>query len=80
MERIKAAGVGLGRIASLLEEDARREKPCTHAGAIAVNKDCALSGGCDIDEERRGLFAQRWGVPVYSDAAEMIREQNRKSS
>jgi len=76
MEKIKAAIVGLGRIASLLEEDARREKPCTHAGAITANTDCALSGGCDIDEERRGLFAQRWDVPVYSDAAEMIREQN----
>jgi len=76
MEKIKAAVIGLGRIASLLEEDARREKPCTHAGAIAANSDCALSGGYDLDEERRGLFAKRWGVPVYSDAAEMIREQN----
>jgi len=75
-EKIKAAIIGLGRIASLLEEDARREKPCTHAGAIAANADCALSGGCDLNEERRGLFAQRWGVPVYSDAEEMIREQN----
>jgi len=75
-KKIKAVIVGLGRIASLLEEDARREKPCTHAGAIAANTDCMLAGGCDIDEERRGLFAQRWGVPAYSDAAEMIREQS----
>jgi len=76
MNKIKAAIVGLGRIASLLEEDARREKPCTHAGAIAANADCVLAGGCDIDEERRGLFATRWHVPVYSSAEEMIREQN----
>jgi len=76
MEKIKAVIIGLGRIASLLEEDSRREKPCTHAGAIAANPDCVLAGGCDIEEERRRLFAEKWHVPVYSDAGEMLREQN----
>ena len=73
MEKITAAIVGLGRIASLLEEDSLREKPCTHAGAIAANPECVLVAGCDIDEERRSLFAQKWQVPVYADAAEMLR-------
>jgi predicted dehydrogenase len=73
MGQIKAAIVGLGRIASLLEEDSLREKPCTHAGALAANPDCILAAGCDIDEERRRLFAEKWQVPVYADAAEMIR-------
>jgi predicted dehydrogenase len=73
MEKISAAIVGLGRIASLLEEDSLREKPCTHAGAISASPDCALVAGCDIDEERRGLFARKWRVPVYADAAEMLR-------
>ena len=76
MEKVKAAIIGLGRITSLLEEDPRREKPCTHAGAITANPECALAGGCDKDEERRELFAKRWGVPVYADAAEMIRILN----
>jgi len=73
MEKIKAGIVGLGRIASLLEEDSLREKPCTHAGAIVSNNDCVLACGCDIDEERRRLFAEKWQVPVYADAAEMLR-------
>jgi predicted dehydrogenase len=73
MEHIKAAIIGLGRIASLLEEDSLREKPCTHAGALAANPDCVLAAGCDIDGERRRLFAEKWQVPVYADAAEMIR-------
>jgi predicted dehydrogenase len=73
MQKTNAAIVGLGRIASLLEEDSLREKPCTHAGAITANADCGLVAGCDIDEERRGLFAQKWRVPVYGDAAEMLR-------
>jgi predicted dehydrogenase len=73
MEKINAAIIGLGRIASLLEEDSLREKPCTHAGALAANPDCILAAGCDIDEERRRLFAEKWQVPVYADTAEMLR-------
>ncbi|MDR2245489.1 MAG: Gfo/Idh/MocA family oxidoreductase [Treponema sp.] len=74
MEPIKTAIVGLGRIASLLEDDSLREKPCTHAGAVLANPDCALVAGADIDSARRGLFAERWRVPVYADAAGMLRE------
>jgi predicted dehydrogenase len=73
MEKITCAIVGLGRIASLLEDDTLREKPCTHAGAIAANGDCTLAAGCDIYAERRRLFAEKWQAPVYDDAAEMIR-------
>jgi len=72
MEKIKAAIIGLGRIASFLEEDSLREKPCTHAGAITANKDCELVAGCDIDLKRRSLFAQKWKVPIYLDAVEMM--------
>jgi predicted dehydrogenase len=74
MEKIKAVVIGRGRIASLLEDDTLREKPCTHAGAIAANGDCILAAGCDIDEERRRLFSERWGCLVYSNAAVMLAE------
>ncbi|GHV05289.1 oxidoreductase [Spirochaetia bacterium] len=74
MEKIPAAIIGLGRIASLLEDDERREKPCTHAGAIAANSDCCLVAGADTDEDRRRLFAERRRVPVYADAAAMLAE------
>jgi predicted dehydrogenase len=73
LEKIIACIVGLGRIASLLEEDTLREKPCTHTGAITANEDCILAAGCDLEEERRRLFAEKWNVPVYPDAAEMLR-------
>jgi len=72
MEKIKAVIVGLGRIASLLEEDTLREKPCTHAGAITANGDCALVAGCDTDEERRASFSEKWQVPVFADATQML--------
>jgi predicted dehydrogenase len=72
VEKIPVAIIGLGRIASLLEDDALREKPCTHAGAAAANPDCSLVAGCDADPERRRLFAERWGAAVYADAGAML--------
>jgi hypothetical protein len=70
---IQTAIIGLGRIASLLEDDRLREKPCTHAGAITANPECRLAAGADTDPERRRLFAERWGCPVYADAETMLR-------
>jgi predicted dehydrogenase len=75
MKPVRAAIVGLGRIGSLLENDPRREKPCTHAGAIAGDRDCVLAAGADTDGERRRLFRETWGVPVYADAETMLEEQ-----
>jgi predicted dehydrogenase len=74
MNKIPIAIIGLGRIASLLEDDALREKPCTHAGAVNANPDCVLVGGFDINAERRELFASRWNCAVYDDAAKMLEE------
>jgi predicted dehydrogenase len=71
-EPVTVAIVGLGRIASLLEDDALREKPCTHAGAATANPDCTLVAGADISSDRRRLFAKRWNVPVYDSVDRML--------
>ena len=64
----RVAFIGLGRIASLLEDDPLREKPATHAGAVASRDDCMIVGGYDRAPERRTLFSRRWGAPVYASA------------
>jgi predicted dehydrogenase len=68
--------VGLGRIAGLLEDDALREKPCTHAGAICADGEFILAAGADTDETRRRIFSERWGregpLPVYACARTML--------
>jgi predicted dehydrogenase len=75
VEKLRCSIAGLGRIGCLLEEDRLREKPCTHAGAITRNRDCALAAGCDIDEGRRALFAKRWKCDrVFESLEEMLRE------
>ena len=72
---VRCAVIGLGRIASLLEGDPLREKPCTHTGAIVANRRCRLVGGADIAEDRRERFRNDWNChAVYADAARMIKE------
>lgn len=72
--QIRVAFVGLGRIASLLEDDPLREKPATHAGAAAANERCTIAGGTDTDNRRRELFRDRWNTAVFPSASEMIQE------
>ncbi|MCL2705235.1 MAG: Gfo/Idh/MocA family oxidoreductase [Spirochaetaceae bacterium] len=74
--KIKCAFIGLGRIASLLEDDPLREKPCTHAGAVKENPDTVISAGCDIKPKRRTLFAEKWNCPVFENPTEMIKVIN----
>lgn len=75
IDKKRVAIIGLGRIASLLENDALREKPCTHAGAFSANPDCVVVAGADIDAERRELFAKRWSANVYENAADMLKKE-----
>jgi predicted dehydrogenase len=64
---------GLGRIASLLENDSLREKPCTHAGAIADNGRLRLAAGCDTDGSRAETFAGTWkDARIFSDTGTML--------
>ncbi|MCP5515110.1 MAG: Gfo/Idh/MocA family oxidoreductase [Spirochaetales bacterium] len=72
VEKLRCSFIGLGRIASLLEDDPLREKPCTHAGAVSANPDCVITGGCDNVRERRDLFSGRWGCPVFDNPVEML--------
>ena len=75
---IRCALIGLGRIASSLEDDALREKPATHAGAIAANPHTELVGGFDIDLEARRQFASRWKLKeedLFDNAEDLLRQK-----
>jgi predicted dehydrogenase len=78
IEKISVCIIGLGRIASLLEDDPLREKPCTHAVSFSANPDCFIASGTDTNNERRNNFAARYNVPVYSDALEMLQKHECK--
>ncbi|MDR1301916.1 MAG: Gfo/Idh/MocA family oxidoreductase [Treponema sp.] len=72
MQRMPVALVGLGRIASLLEGDPLREKPCTHTGAVSANPETILVAGADQDPKPRQTFAETWECPVYAEAEKML--------
>lgn len=60
---------------SLLEHDALRSHPCTHAGFLARHPRTTLVAGCDLDAGRRARFSTDWGVPasrVYADYRELL--------
>ncbi|EMF79968.1 oxidoreductase, NAD-binding domain protein [Leptospira weilii serovar Topaz str. LT2116] len=58
--------IGLGRIASLLEKDSLRNRPCTHAGTFFSpwgKKKFFLVGAIDPSEDRRNRFCKDWNIP-----------------
>lgn len=76
-----AAIIGLGRIGSLLDDpwadrhirdESWRARPCTHAGQFAAHPRIRLVAGADLDSQRRGAFAARWGLKAYADHKEML--------
>ena len=64
MKEVRVAFLGLGRIASLLEDDTKREKPASHAGAFSAVPGTVLCGGWDPQSERREAFSTRWSAPT----------------
>lgn len=57
MSVVRAALVGLGRIAWMLESDRLRYHPCTHAGSLLAVGGARIVAGCDLESDRRERFA-----------------------
>ena len=76
MEKYRAAVVGLGRIAWTLEDDVKRDHPCTHAGALAMLPDVELVAGASRTEKSAKAFQERFHTrKAYTDYVEMVREE-----
>ena len=58
----RAAIIGTGRIASLLERDLLRTRPHTHAGWYAADERTRLVAGADLDAGRLESFGADWNV------------------
>lgn len=73
MKKIRCAIAGLGRIGCELENDPKREKPATHAGAVNDHPDTIICAGADTDPEKRNNFTLNWGVQnVYESLNELL--------
>ncbi len=81
MEKYKVAIVGLGRMASTIDDEVRDYPavalPYSIAAACHASQKLELIAGADLLEEKRQAFGQRWGVSaLYEDYLEMIRKES----
>lgn len=68
--------IGCGQIASIFEDDAWREHPCTHAGAYNAVKETEIVAVADRNKDRLYAFSKRWGVKsIYKDYNEMLEKE-----
>jgi len=75
-ERLRAAIVGCGRIASLFALDKKRNYVSTHASAYKTMKETELIAACDLDQERLKKFGSTWNIGnLYSDFDKMLRDE-----
>lgn len=73
MSKYKVGVIGCGRIASLLEQDAFRDKPSTHAGCYDFVEKTQMVAAADANEERLQAFGRRWNVErLYAGYEEMM--------
>lgn len=76
---LRAAIIGCGRVAWMLEDDPLEKKPCTHMGAymeLARMGRVAVTAASDIDPARLHEFGRRYGVKtLYPDYREMLRKE-----
>lgn len=78
--KLKAGIIGLGRIASLYEEDAKAREYypyLTHAGSYFKHPSVELICGSDINRNRLKKFGAMWGVNrLYEDYNNMLEENS----
>lgn len=75
----RAALIGCGRVAWILEDDPLEKKPCTHMGAymeLARMGRVEVTAASDSDPARLQAFGRRFNVDrLYADYREMLREE-----
>lgn len=81
MSTYRVAIVGLGRMASTIDDEVRDYPavalPYSVAASCQESEKLELIAGADILEEKREAFRQRWGVnALYEDYVQMIKEES----
>ena len=79
MAKLKAAVIGLGRIASTIDDEIEKYGggglPYSHIACYMAVPEVEVVGLCDTWEEQREAAGQRWGVDgLYADYRQMLEE------
>ncbi len=76
---IETAIIGCGRIAWKLEQDPKRQKPCTHAGALQMIPDFRITSACDINATNLEEFARQFPLKeaqLYPDVKKLLKNNH----
>ncbi len=77
MKKYEVGIIGCGRIASLLEQEPHRDKPCTHAGCHDYCSRTTMVAAADADQNRLHAFGRRWKVSrLYPSWQEMLEKES----
>jgi len=79
MARLKVAVIGLGRIASTIDDETEKydgnHLPYSHIACYRDVPDVEIVGMADTWEEQREAARQRWGLDaLYADYRQMLEE------
>src|SRR5438105_8967223 len=79
MTTFKAALIGLGRIASTIDDEVEGTswiQPFSHMGSYREVPEIAVVAAADVYAEQRDAFGRRYGLTnLYSDYREMLRNE-----
>lgn len=74
--KFRAGIVGCGRIGSEFDEDPKRKRIATHAGAYSAVDEVELVGACDMDVDKLEKCGKRWQIrSLYRDIGEMLKSE-----
>ncbi len=74
--KLRAAILGLGRMASFIEDEVVDGSFISHAAAYRAEPRFDLVGGCDVSAVQREKFGARWGVSgLYDSPEELLRAE-----
>ena len=77
MKTYRVGVLGLGRMGSYIDDQQpNSDLPYSIANSTLASERLELAAGCDLLADRRSGFAERYGVPVYEDYAEMVRRES----
>ena len=77
MKTYRVGIIGLGRMGSTIDDERHMKVPYSVAAACLASERLELVAGCDLLEERRVAFTERWGIAaVYENFEAMVAQEN----
>jgi len=76
MKSYRVGIIGLGRMGSTIDDEGHTPFPYSVAASCQASPRFEIAAGCDLRQEKRDAFRERWGVEAtYDNFEEMVRQE-----